>query len=475
MTTASSQLILPPERSSWKTWLGRQLLKGTQAQKEADEWLEGYLDGRPIQHLDYDWLFQGRREQLPPSTEWFVWMVMAGRGFGKTRCGSEWVQGLINKEAWAWGNEAEIPEEPVRIALLADNAEDAVKVMIKGRSGLLQTSPPWNRPRFKPSEKAVYWPNGGMAFYYSAEDAEQLRGPEHHAAWVDELAKYRNPVDCWDNLLMGLRLGIRPRVMVTTTPRPHPMLKDIVAAADTELTRGSTYDNKANLPLRFLKKVEELYEGTRVGRQELHGVLFDDVEGALFSTRQFDQNRMRVVPEDVHLVRIVVAVDPPATSTEKANLCGICVAALGDDNRAYILADRSMSQATPERWGRAAVQAYLEYDADLIVGENNQGGEMVEHVVRSVDGNVNYKGVRATRGKVVRAEPVSAIYEQNRASHVGPPGAFKDLEDQLLLFAPGVVFDPEHSPDRADALVWALTELFGLDDIGDLIIASYRS
>jgi phage terminase large subunit-like protein len=409
---------------------------------------------------------------------WDTWLVMAGRGFGKTRCGSEWVQGMVNKELWAWGgpgHEHEIPDEPVRIALLADNAEDAVKVMIKGRSGLLHVAPPWNRPRFKPSEKAVYWPNGGMAFYYSAEDAEQLRGPEHHAAWCDELAKYRNPVDPWDNLLMGLRLGKRPRALVTTTPRPHPMLKEIAGDNTTELTRGSTYDNRANLPAHFLRKIAELYEGTRVGRQELHAELFDDVEGALFSMRQFDENRMRVMPEGVEVQRIVVAVDPPATSTERANLCGIVVAALGDDRRGYILEDKSLAMATPEMWGRAAVQAYLEHGADLIVGENNQGGEMVEHVVRSVDGNVNYKGVRATRGKVVRAEPASALYEQNRISHVGPPLHFKPLEDQLLLFAPGVVFDPEHSPDRADALVWALTELFNLGEVGDLIIGQYRS
>ena len=385
------------------------------------------------------------------------------------------MHGLINKELWAWGREEDIPEEPVRVALLADNAEDAVKVMIKGRSGLLSTAPPWARPRFKPSEKAVYWPNGGMAFYYSAEDAEQLRGPEHHAAWADELAKYRNPVDPWDNLLMGLRLGTHPRVVVTTTPRPHPILKELAAAPDTEVTRGSTFDNKDNLPPRFLAKLHELYDGTRVGRQELFAELFDDVEGALFSTRHFDDNRLRVIPEDVDLVRIVVAVDPPATSTEKANLCGISVVAKGSDGDAYVLQDRSVSMATPERWGREAVMAYLEHDADIIVGENNQGGEMVEHVVHSIHGDVNYKGVRATRGKVVRAEPVSALYEQGRVHHVGPSQKFKPLEDQLLQFAPGVVFDPQHSPDRADALVWALTELYGLDEAGDLILTTYRS
>lgn len=433
------------------------------------------LGGRPKWELDRDWQINARLEQLPPLTRWFCWLIMAGRGFGKTRTGSEWVNGLVNKQLWAWGREEDIPEEPVRVALLADNAEDAVKVMIKGRSGILSTAAPDNRPRFKPSEKAIYWPNGGMAFYYSAEDAEQLRGPEHHAAWVDELAKFRNPVDPWDNLIMGLRLGTFPRAIVTTTPRPHPMLKELVSETDTEVTRGSTYDNKANLPMRFLRKIEDLYEGTRVGRQELHAELFDDVEGALFSTRLFDDHRLRVIPEDVELVRVVVAVDPPATSSERANLCGISVVAKGSDGQAYVLQDRSIPMARPENWGREAVLAYLEHDADLIVGENNQGGEMVEHVVRSVDAGVNYKGVRATRGKVVRAEPVSALYEQGKVHHVGPWQKFKALEDQLLQFAPGVVFDPEHSPDRADALVWALTELYGLDDVGDLILSSYRS
>lgn len=403
-------------------------------------------------------------------------MILAGRGFGKTRTGSEWVNGFIGKEPWAWSCRPEdIPDEPVRVALLADNAEDAVKVMIKGRSGILATAAPWNRPRFKPSEKALYWPNGGMAFYYSAEDAEQLRGPEHHGAWVDELAKFRNPVDPWDNLTMGLRLGTFPRIIVTTTPRPHPMLKEIVAQADTELTRGSTYDNHANLPVRFLKKLEELYEGTRIGRQELHAELFDDVEGALFSTRMFDSGRLRMVPENVQLIRIVIGVDPPATSTEKANLCGISVVGLGDDNRAYVLQDCSINMATPERWGRAAVEAYHRWKADLIIGEQNNGGEMVEHVVRSIDYNVSYKGVTATRGKVTRAEPVSAIYEQGRVHHVGDPRTFKAVEDQLLMMAPGVVFDHQNSPDRADALVWAFTELFGLTDVGELILSSYRS
>lgn len=414
-----------------------------------------------------------RREQLPPLTPWFLWMVLAGRGFGKTRCGSEWVNGLANKEEWAWGGPEHVPDGPVRIALLADNAEDAVKVMIKGRSGILSTAPPWNRPRFKPSEKGLFWPNGSMAFYYSAEDAEQLRGPEHHAAWVDELAKFRNPVDPWDNLLMGLRLGTFPRVMVTTTPRPHPMLKELCAASDTHLTRGSTYDNKANLPKRFLAKLTELYEGTRVGRQELFAELFDDVEGALFSTRLFDECRLVQVPEDVVLTRIVVAVDPPATSTEKANQCGIMVVGLGSDNHAYVIEDASVSMAKPDQWGRAAVMAYLRYGADRIVAEVNQGGEMVEHVVRSIDGNVSYKAVRAKRGKVTRAEPVSALYEQKRVHHVGPGGPlgpFKPLEDQLLLFAPGVVFDAAHSPDRGDALVWAITDLFGLDEAGDLVV-----
>lgn len=464
--------MLPPARSSWRDLL-RKLAKTDPA--AADETLQSFLGTRPLSDLDYDWLLNARREQIPPSTLWYVWMILAGRGFGKTRTGSEWVNGIVNKEVWAWGREEDIPEEPVRVALLADNAEDAVKVMIKGRSGILNTAPPWNRPRFKPSEKGLFWPNGGMAFYYSAEDAEQLRGPEHHAAWVDELAKFRNPVDPWDNLIMGLRLGDNPKIIVTTTPRPHPMLKEIVSQADTELTRGSTYDNKANLPRKFLDKLSELYEGTRVGRQELHAELFDDVEGALFSTRYFDQNRLRMVPEDVQLVRVVVAVDPPATSTEKANLCGIVVVGLGSDNHAYVLEDASVSMASPEKWGREAVKAYHRWSADLIVAEINNGGEMVEHVVRSIDYNTSYRGVHATRGKVTRAEPVSAIYEQNRAHHVGDSRLFKAMEDQLLLMAPGVVFDHQNSPDRGDALVWAMTELFGLSDVGDLILQSYRS
>lgn len=415
-----------------------------------------------------------RREQLPPvgSVEWFVWMVMAGRGFGKTRCGAEWVRGLANKEPWAWGGEKYIPAEHPRIALVADNAEDAVKVMIKGRSGLLNVCPIEERPWFKPSEKALYWPNGAMAFYYSAEDAEQLRGPEHHMAWVDELAKFRNPIDVWDNLLMGLRLGEYPRICITTTPRPHPILKQIVSESDTELTRGSTYDNKANLPKRFLNKLEELYEGTRVGRQELHAELLTDIEGALFSTRLFDEHRLRAVPPEVSLERVVVSIDPPATSSERSNLAGITVTGKGDDGHGYVLTDASLPQARPEDWAREAVKQYYLWEADCIVAETNNGGDMVESVVRSIQPDVPYKSVWASRGKVVRAEPASALYEQGKIHHVG---VFEKLEEQLLMFAPGVKFDPEDSPDRGDSLVWGLTELFNLGEVGGLLLGQHRN
>lgn len=427
------------------------------------------LSGQSRGDLDGLWWLNARREQLPPPTGWFCWMILAGRGFGKTRTGAEWINGLVNKEQWAWGEGVRIPSEPIRIALLADNAEDAVKVMIKGRSGLLNTGPKHRRPRFKPSEKALYWPNGGMAFYYSAEDAEQLRGPEHHAAWVDELAKFRNPVDPWDNLIFGLRLGDLPRVLVTTTPRPHPMLKELVGQPDTHTTRGSTYDNKDNLPAKILAKLAELYEGTRVGRQELHAELFDDVEGALFSTRMFDEGRLRMVPEGVTLDRIVVAVDPPATGNEKSNLCGIVVMGLGDDGHGYVLADETVG-GSPDTWARAVVLAYHGWRADRIVGEVNNGGDMIEAVIRHVDAGVAYTAVHATRGKVSRAEPVAALYEQGRVHHVGPQSTYAAMEAQLLMFAPGVKLDGPSSPDRGDALVWAATELFGLSDVGNLLV-----
>jgi len=419
--------------------------------------------------LDDLWWFNARREQLPPDTDWYVWMILAGRGFGKTRTGAQWVDGFVNKEQWAWGSASVIPREPIRVALLADNAEDAVKVMIKGRSGLLNVGPRHRRPRFKPSEKGLFWPNGGMAFYYSAEDAEQLRGPEHHGAWADELAKYRNPVDPWDNLVFGLRLGTRPRILVTTTPRPHPMLKEIVAQPDTEVTRGSTFDNHDNLPARTLAKLAELYEGTRVGRQELYAELFDDVEGALFSTRLFEAGRLRQVPHDVGLERIVVAVDPPATGGEKANLCGIVVMGLGDDGHGYVLADESLG-GSPDTWARAVMMAYHGWRADRVVAEVNNGGDMVESVIRNVDASVSYKAVHATRGKVSRAEPVAALYEQHRVHHVGPQSAYAAMEGQLLQFAPGVKLEGPQSPDRGDALVWAATDLFDLSDVGSLFI-----
>lgn len=329
---------------------------------------------------------------------------------------------------------------------MAPTAADARDVMVEGESGILAVSPPWNRPVYEPSKRRVVWPNGAMATLYSAEEPERLRGPQHDVAWADELAAWKYP-EAWDQLQFGLRLGPDPRVVVTTTPKPIRVLKAILAHPATALTRGSTYENAANLPPAFLEKIIARYEGTRLGRQELFAEILEDVPGALWKREQLENLRAVRVPE---LVRVVVGVDPAAGASELGSETGIVVAGLGADGRGYVLEDASLA-ASPDAWARAAVAAYHKYGADRLVAEVNQGGDMVRHTVYTVDRKVAFKPVRASRGKQIRAEPVAALYEQGRVHHVGQLGA---LEDQMCTWVPG-----EKSPDRLDALVWALTEL----------------
>lgn len=386
----------------------------------------------------FDWPFWARPAQQTPIGAWFVWVLMAGRGFGKTRVGAEWTI-----------EQARTPN--TRIALVAKNPADARDVLVEGESGILACSPPWFRPTYEPSKRRVTWPNGSLASTYSAEVPDDLRGPQHHRAWVDEFAKYKYPQEAWDNLMLGLRLGDEPRAVVTTTPRPIPALKAILADPRTRVTRGSTYDNAANLAPSFLREILKQYEGTRLGRQELHAELLDDVPGALWTRDRIERLRVTRAPD---LVRIVVAIDPAATSTEGADETGIVAAGLGADDHGYILLDAS-DRYTPNGWGQKAVTHYQLLKADRVIGEVNNGGEMVEHTVRtaaqSLGASVAYRAVHASRGKQTRAEPISALYEQGRVHHVG---MFAELEDQMCSWVPGM-----KSPDRMDALVWALTEL----------------
>lgn len=384
-------------------------------------------------YLLYHWPFWARPNQLPPAGDWRTWLVLAGRGFGKTRTGAEWVRGQVEAGRCQ------------RLALVAPTAADARDVMVEGESGMLAIAPPWNRPKYEPSKRRLTWPNGAQAAIYSADEPDRLRGPQHDGAWCDELAAWRYP-ETWDMLLFGLRLGGDPRAVVTTTPRPRPVLRELIAAPSTVITRGSTFENRKNLAPAFLEQIVSKYKGTRLGRQELYAELLEDVEGALWNLKQFDERR--TAPD---LARVVVGVDPAVTATEASDETGIIVAGKGVDGQGYILADRSC-RLSPDGWARRAVAAFHEFKADRIVVETNNGGKMVEQVIRTVDRNVPITEVHASRGKITRAEPVAALYEQQKVWHTQ---RFDELEDQMVTWTP----ESGTSPDRLDALVWALTDL----------------
>lgn len=390
--------------------------------------------------LEYDWRFWARPEQVAPGGEWLTWVINAGRGFGKTRAGAEWIRGQVEA-----GRR--------RIALVGETYKDLVEVMCFGDSGLASVFPEHQKPKIVANPNVqVTFHTGAIALGYNATQPAQLRGPQFDAAWCDELAKWRHARETWDMLQFGLRLGDRPQALVTTTPRPIAVLKEIMADPATVVTRGSTFDNAGNLAPSFLRQIKTRYAGTRLGRQELEAEILDDLPGALWTRAMFDDARRDAAPD---MRRIVVAVDPSGTSgDDDGDDIGIVVAGVGIDGRGYVLADRTC-KLSPNAWARRAVAAYHEFKADRIVAERNYGGAMVEATIRTADRGVSYKEVVASRGKVVRAEPIAALYEQGRISHIG---SFPELEDQLCQFGPdGHV--GEGSPDRADALVWALTEL----------------
>lgn len=394
------------------------------------------------------WRFLARREQLPPSGDWRTWLILAGRGFGKTRAGAEWVRAQVRQGAR-------------RVALIAPTMADARDIMVGGESGLLRVcwkgdltdaGHPLGRPVFQSSRRRLVWRNGATAMLFSAEDPESLRGPQHDALWADELCAWRYPRATWDMATFGLRLGRDPRACVTTTPKPLALLRALASDPTTVMTRGATFDNAANLAPGFLDAVRARFGGTTFGRQELMGELLTEREGAMWSHTMFDRLR-RATPRD--LKRIVVAVDPPASAKATSDACGIVAAGLVEDGTVQVIADASMDAARPDAWAARAVALYETLGADLIVAEVNQGGDMVEAVIRQVDPRVALKKVHARRGKWLRAEPVAALYAQNRVWHA--PG-LDALEDEMCAFGTDGLASGR-SPDRLDALVWAVSEL----------------
>lgn len=386
----------------------------------------------------YDWRIWARPEQLAPSGDWDIWLIMAGRGYGKTRTGAEWVREQVETERCS------------RMALIAPTAADARDVMVEGESGILAISPPSNRPRYEPSKRRLTWTNGAIATLYSGDEPDRLNGPQHDGGWVDERSLFRYD-ESWDMFMLGLRLGQKPRAVVTMTPRPTKAVRELLTLPNVVVTRGSTYANRSNLAPSFFTSIVRKYEGTRLGREQLLGEVLDDLEGALWTRAMIDDARVAAAPD---LVRVVVAIDPAVTSGEDSDETGIVVAGRGVDGEFYVLADVSC-RLSADGWAQRAVAAYEEHKADRIIGEANNGGDLVEAVIRNVAGarRIAYTKVHASRGKAVRAEPVSALYEQGRVHHVG---SFPSLEDQMCSFVPGAM---DKSPDRADALVWAMTEL----------------
>jgi len=387
--------------------------------------------------LRWRWSFWARPNQLAPEGDWNTWLILAGRGFGKTEAGAQWVREQVNAGCRS-------------IALVAETQKDLEEVMV---ARLVAISPPEEAPKVRYKPVRVAWPNGAVALGYNGTEPDQLRGPEFDAAWVDELAKYRYARETWDMLQFALRQGEHPRSCVTTTPRPIPLIREMIADSKTVVTRGSTSDNADNLARSYMDQMRAKYEGTRLGRQELDGEILDDVPGALWTRAMLERASIDAPPE---LARVVVAVDPSGTAgaDDDGDEIGIVVVARGVDGRGYVLEDLSC-KLSPDAWARRACEAYHRWGADRLVAERNFGGAMVASVIRTADRSVAFKEVTASRGKSARAEPVAALYEQGRVSHVR---GLNELEDQMTLMTMSG-YQGEGSPDRVDAAVWGLTEV----------------
>jgi phage terminase large subunit-like protein len=419
---------------------------GALSSEQRREWIESLSDAE-AEAIVHDWEFWARRNQLEPTDRpWVNWLVLAGRGFGKTRMGSEQVRKWVKKF-------------PI-VNLIGPTAADVRDVMVQGigaGSAIMEVCRRDERPVYEKSNRRLVWPNGAASLLFSAEEPERLRGPQCHKAWCDDIAAWRYPSEAWEQFEFGLRLGSNAQVVVTTTPKPIKLIKELVANPATVITRGSTYDNKANLAQNFFNSIIRKYEGTRLGRQELNAELLDDRPGALWSLKVIDADRVRECPP---LWRIVVGTDPAVTSGDDSAEWGIVVVGMGPSPNGrdgpphfYVIDDQSR-KLTPNDAAKIIVGAYQAHKADRVIAEVNNGGDLVEAILRTVNLNFAYEAVHASRGKLTRAEPIAALYEQHRVHHVG---AFGVLEDQMCDYVPQV----SKSPDRMDALVWALTELTG--------------
>ena len=405
------------------------------------------LGPKKAAELQHDWGFWARPEQLEPDGNWNTWVALAGRGWGKTRAGAEWVRHRIRS-----GDKI--------VHCVAPTKGDVRRVMVEGDSGLLNVC--WEGdetyrgkhigfPVWSPTNNSLTWENGAKAVFFSAEDPERLRGPQAYSAWCDELCAWRNAQDTWDMMMFGLRLGRHPKVFVTTTPKTTKLIRTILNDENTVVSKGSTYDNAANLAGTFLDAVRKTYEGTRLGRQELYAEILDEASGALWNRGLLA--KCEVEKDEVPtLNRIVVAIDPAVTANAESDMTGIIVAGVDVNGTAYVLEDHT-GRYTPQQWASKAIQLYRDHMADRIVAERNQGGDMVRHTLHTEDETVPVKLVHASRGKMARAEPVSALYEQGKVKHVR---GLNDLEDQMVQWEP---LGSIGSPDRLDALVWAITDL----------------
>ncbi|RBP15905.1 phage terminase large subunit-like protein [Roseiarcus fermentans] len=403
------------------------------------------MDDKDCEQILYDWNLWARPDQEPPPGDWVVWLILAGRGAGKTRTGAEAIR------RWSW-------RFPL-VNLIGPTADDVRDVMVLGESGVLACCPREERPRYLPSAARLEWPNGAVSHLFSAEEPDRLRGKQHMKLWLDELAAWRRP-EAFDQAMFGLRLGDKPQMVVTTTPRATRIVKALVADKDAIVTRGSTFDNRQHLARAFIRRIAKRYEGRAIGRQELFAEIVEETPGALWTRALIE--RQRVAPEDAPraFAEIVVAVDPPARSGARADECGLVVAARAENGKVYVLADLTSQGDTPAGWAARVGAAFRGFSANRVVAEINNGGEMVTEVLRQAEPHLPVRTVTATRGKFLRAEPVAAAYERGLVHHAG---VFEKLEDQMCALTPDFDRRSGPSPDRADALVWAIADLIGLD------------